>query len=78
MLQTGNIYVGGGANGYAAGTATFNFTGGTLQAAPAGNRPGLTKRAPITVGTAASNMATIDANGQSLASVPGSFPARAN
>ena len=37
LLQTGNIYVGGGGvSGYSAGVATFNFTGGTLQAAPAG------------------------------------------
>ena len=42
----------------------FNFTGGTLQAAPYSGVNGMNLSVPTTVGTAASNIATVDANGQ--------------
>ena len=53
----------------------FNFTAGTLQAGGA-----LTNSIPITVGTAASNVATVDANGQTMTLNGGGrlFPARAS
>ena len=59
MLQTGGIglYWKG-----PTGPATFNFTAGTLQAAPSG----LTVTTPITLGPAASNIATVDAHGQTV------------
>ena len=59
LLQTPQIEV-GGANPLS--DITFKFTGGTLQAVSGGN--GSYNSAPITVGTAASNVATVDANGQ--------------
>ena len=47
---------------YSPSPATFNFTGGTLQAAPGGLNLGV----PVTVGTDVSNVATFDANGQTV------------
>ena len=60
LLQSGymNLYWSYGATA----PTTFNFTAGTLQAASGG----LAIALPITLGTAASNVATIDANGQAM------------
>ena len=61
LFQTGIIAVGQGNTSYASGVATFNFTGGTLQAAPGtANWPGLSMSVPITLGGAA----TLDTNSQ--------------
>ena len=73
LLQVGSI---GQTIMNGAGPASFNFTGGTLQAAGPGKNPwtdgvsGLTLATAITVGTAASNVATLDANGYTVAVNP--------
>ena len=65
VLETSSISLGG--LGYNP-LCSFNFTAGTLQAAAGevavGGGTGLSITMPITVGTAASNVATVDANGQ--------------
>ena len=71
LLQSGymNLYWSYGATA----PTTFNFTAGTLQAASGG----LAIALPITLGTAASNVATIDANGQAVTVNFYAYPARA-
>ena len=58
------------------GNVTFNFTGGTLQAFPGTyHATELGNAFPITVGTAASNVATFDANGMTIDSNSTGLPA---
>ena len=64
LLQTGDIslyFVAAQAS-----NCTFNFTGGTLQASNPFGDGSFYCGVPITVGTAASNIATVDANGQTV------------
>ena len=57
LIQVNSIYL--------VGNAAFKFTGGTIQGVNiSGNEP--TVAAIITVGTAASNVATVDANGNTF------------
>ena len=74
FFWTSGVYnlAGGVLETYSIGThnsiSSFNFTGGTLQAAAGevavGGSNGLTISGTITVGTAASDVATVDAHGQ--------------
>ena len=72
VLQTAGIYLGPSAEGGSVNpTGVFNFTAGTLQAAsalPSGYSTvnGFYNAIPITLGSSASNVATFDANGQTV------------
>ena len=63
LLQTQSITTYFGAT---LANCAFNFTGGTLQMAPYAGVNGISIGMPITVGTAASNLATVDANGRAM------------
>ena len=63
MLQTGSINTGLYGN---TAYSTFNFNGGTLQCLAPCPGAAFSSSVPITVGTAVSNIVTVDANGQTM------------